>query len=280
MKFRILSITGVLFLVTLFIVPTTYAYNVQLADQNSLIHGDSFRLWNWVVDGTDILVESSFLVGYENSEDTYFSAPFQSPGTTYFDMNGNGQNEKANGSRQWSPYRLDIAYELAGDTAGSKNSALKQTLTITNSQSSSYDFRLYNANIFRVNGTVPNAISRVDGDTITQYDATQQIISNVDVLPDHYEITNVPTVLGKIFGGGPTTLSDSIVGSSYGINMNWGWQWNFTLDPNESFTIVIDRTYGGYDGPFPPTTVPEPSTLLLFGTGLVGIGVFRRKFTG
>lgn len=29
-----------------------------------------------------------------------------------------------------------------------------------------------------------------------------------------------------------------------------------------------------------PETVPEPSTLLLFGTGLVGIGIFRRKFKG
>ena len=27
-------------------------------------------------------------------------------------------------------------------------------------------------------------------------------------------------------------------------------------------------------------TVPEPSTLLLFGTGLMGIGIFRRKFKG
>ena len=38
---------------------------------------------------------------------------------------------------------------------------------------------------------------------------------------------------------------------------------------------LADNMSGDARGGFP---VPEPSTLLLFGTGLVGIGIFRRKF--
>jgi len=41
--------------------------------------------------------------------------------------------------------------------------------------------------------------------------------------------------------------------------------------------LTIDEVLGGR---VTVAQVPEPSTLLLFGTGLVGIGIFRRKFKG
>jgi len=55
-----------------------------------------------------------------------------------------------------------------------------------------------------------------------------------------------------------------IISSYGGVDAGYGDDWiQFAMD---------DFTYNA--------TVPEPSTLLLFGTGLIGIGIFRRKFKG
>jgi hypothetical protein len=66
-----------------------------------------------------------------------------------------------------------------------------------------------------------------------------------------------------------------------------GWQNNETLTlfyqslfaPGSGTYNVIDSPGGSY-GSFAPSPVPEPATMLLFGAGLAGIGLFGRKRFG
>jgi len=61
---------------------------------------------------------------------------------------------------------------------------------------------------------------------------------------------------------------------------------NIILDPIEWIVLPIpdnmtrDDCCGTYAVFTPVTSVPEPGTLFLLGSGLIGLGVFRKRFTG
>jgi hypothetical protein len=60
-----------------------------------------------------------------------------------------------------------------------------------------------------------------------------------------------------------------------GVIFDWHVTWNWNGEQFLTFeSSRIEPT--GFDRS--PSLVPEPSTLLLFGTGLIGIGIFRRRF--
>ena len=82
-----------------------------------------------------------------------------------------------------------------------------------------------------------------------------------------------------IFGGNPEVTSgffgDSVTGSISLLDPLISYAWFTPTSASNSGISWDDLVYDTV-----PTAVPEPSTLFLFGTGLVGIGVFRRKFKG
>jgi PEP-CTERM motif len=78
------------------------------------------------------------------------------------------------------------------------------------------------------------------------------------------------------FGGSPITVSGNIVSGREG---NGVVQFTGTLS-SLSWTNTFENFYGftvGVNGPSGPSTVPEPSTIALFGLGLAGLGLARRR---
>jgi hypothetical protein len=105
-----------------------------------------------------------------------------------------------------------------------------------------------------------------------------------------YGATVTPTDgLAVLFGMNPTTLTSIQFFSSTAIFGNPGG-YDFLAEETPAYNIGelgIYKFYNSYDGDtfqgslvISSTATPEPSSLLLFGTSLLGLAPFRRKLFG
>lgn len=101
--------------------------------------------------------------------------------------------------------------------------------------------------------------------------------------PDNSAITNVsyfyngpvvPTPGGPKPALGPTNLSNFVIGSSLNRQVAGFYTGQATKNTSDGSDGTLTQNFGSVNV---PGGVPEPASMILIGSGLVGIAVFRRK---
>lgn len=254
------------------------ATSYTLSDLNSsAIINPSLQdgMYSWVIDGKDYLYKQWFWyrVGdvAEQSIDTlnlagviHTNGDFD-PGEETLTVKYVDPSQK---------FDIVISYLLTGGQNGSNTSDIAETIEIHNKTTQSLDFHFFQYNDFDLGTDADNDWAQhMNNNTIQQGDSESGVsFAEVVSTPaaSHYQIGECPTILNLLNDLGPSTLSD---GSPIVINkdVTFAWEWDTSIVGNGSYIISKDKNI--------KPSVPEPSTLLLFGIGFLGLGLvgLRKK---
>lgn len=167
-------------------------------------------------------------------------------------------------------FRIDITYVLTG---GATSFDIAEIVRVTNTGNAALPFRLFQYNDF-------DLMSTANDDTVTRINSSQmeQTDGVVAMNVVSQGATPVPgrSQLGPLFFSSPltntagynldTTAGNGLGQSSFG-DVAYGFQWNFNLNPGQSFTISTDKV----------AAVPEPGTMAALGLGAIALLRRRRK---
>ncbi len=228
-----------------------------------IVANSSVGLDQWIIGGVDQVFTNTYLwrVGDSGTADYLQNLTLTSSnqtGNRFLDLT---YTNAAQG------FAVDITYVLSG---GLTTFDLAEIVRVRNTGTGNLNFRLFQYNDFDLNNTPSNdTATRVNSSQIMQVDgATSLNMVNQGATP-------VPAYsqLGALFAGSITGTNgynlDTVAGNGLGQNFTgdaaYGFQWNTTLAPNQSFTISTDKV----------AAVPEPGTMAALGLG--AIALIRRR---
>jgi len=236
---------------------------LTLIDGNSHVDFDTAtpsNNYNWFVDGTDLLAQQAFWyrIGSGSPESSVHTLPIGVQGTS--DVNFNGLPDTLFVRYLGGGFTIETRYSLDGGTPGSGTSDLGEQISIINTSGAPLDFHFFQYADFDLSAadsvvfTNPNAVRQTGGGLRL----TETVVTPV---PSHREANFFPVTLNKLNDGLPTTLSDTALGTVVGQgDMTWAYQWDFLLQPGDTFQISKDKR-------IEVSPVPEPGVCSLLGLG-------------
>jgi len=248
------------------ILQLTFATLWDLRDQNSLVGIEDSAI-NGIFDWS--MENPSFQIGGGN----IWYREGASGGETYL-----GSTAPLSGSQvdsnivallyQVDSMILDVEYQLDGSTAGTYESRLTQSVTVSNTTGSALDVHLYQEWKYLFDDRTSNTLEVVSGNSLQYQEGLMvgETVCSVD--PTHF-IATTDNLIPELGDANPTTFGDVSGPVGPGV-LSAGFQWDFTLAVGETRTFNVEHHV---------FMIPEPSTwaLMLTASLLFGINPLRRK---
>jgi len=274
-----------------------WANPVELSDGNSTAILDPMSqagMSDWNVDGVDYLKQQWFWIASPQTTQQLsldqVSAP--DPSETGF-LNGSTNEFRIRYGTSVT-FWIDVFYQLLGGAPGSGEATLNETIAITNNTQGNLDFSFFQYSDFDLNpnGDSVNITTGVDPNTNEFVSmASQEALNGGPSMTESVSSVNPNTFFAEantfsltrdklnapiLF---PPLFLDFSSTSAQG-DVTWAFQWLETLGPNtDPFVITKTKTITApITQPPSPNPIPEPSTILLFGTGLLMAGLARKSF--